>query len=337
MIEARLYEKLDEERVHCHLCAHECRIQEGHQGVCQVRENRAGTLYTLVYGQTIAQHVDPIEKKPLYHFYPGSSAFSIATPGCNFRCRWCQNWSISQLPRERRFVAGRASKPEEIVEAAQRANCTSIAYTYTEPTIFYEYAYDVSVLAREAGLKNVFVTNGFMTGEMLEAYDPYLDAANVDLKAFREETYRRYVGARLAPILEAMKKMKALGIWLEVTTLIIPGINDEDAELQDAANFIAEELGAETPWHLSRFTPMYEMSDRPPTPIATLRRAEEIGKAAGLHYVYVGNIVGESNTDCHNCGALLTRRSGFRILSNRITEEATCSNCGAGVAGVGMA
>jgi pyruvate formate lyase activating enzyme len=271
-------------------------IADGKRGVCQVRENRDGTLYTLVYGRTISQHVDPVEKKPLYHFYPGSTAYSIATPGCNFRCQWCQNWEISQMPREQHLISGHKASPEQIVAATQRAGCQSIAYTYTEPTIFFEYAYDTARLAHAAGLANLYITNGYMTVEMLETFHPYLDAANVDLKAFRKKTYHRYVGAGLQPVLDSMKTMKRMGIWLEVTTLVIPGLNDDSAELRDEAQFIANELGVDTPWHISRFFPAYKMTDVPPTPLATLQRARQIGLEEGLHYVYVGNIPDDNRT-----------------------------------------
>lgn len=336
MKEAMLYEKLSDNRARCNLCAHRCIIADGKKGICLVRENRGGTLYTLVYGRTIAQHVDPVEKKPLFHFYPGSTAYSIATPGCNFRCRWCQNWEISQMPRERHLIMGQEASPEQIVAAAKHAGCRSIAYTYTEPTVFFEYAYDTACLAHEAGLANIYVTNGYMTEEMLETFDPYLDAANVDLKAFRDETYRKYVGAHLQPVLDAMKAMKRLGIWLEVTTLVIPGVNDDDGELKDAADFVATELGPDTPWHISRFFPAYKMTDVPPTPIETLQRAREIGLEAGLCYVYVGNVPDEENTTCHKCGRLLIRRVGFHVVENHVSDG-RCPYCGAPVAGVGMA
>jgi pyruvate formate lyase activating enzyme len=202
MKEAMLYEKLPDNRIRCNLCAHRCSIIDGKKGICQVRENRDGTLYTLVYGRTISQNIDPIEKKPLFHFYPGSTAYSIATPGCNFRCAWCQNWEISQMPKQQHLIAGYEATPEQIVTQARRWGCRSIAYTYTEPTIFFEYAYDTARLARAAGLANIFVTNGYMTEEMLEIFQPYLDAANVDLKAFRDKTYRKYVGVRLQPVLD---------------------------------------------------------------------------------------------------------------------------------------
>jgi pyruvate formate lyase activating enzyme len=331
-----LYERLPNGKVRCHLCAHRCVIADGGKGLCQVRENRDGTLYTLVYGRAIAQHVDPIEKKPLLHFYPGTRAYSMATAGCNFRCQWCQNWEISQIVRERHLVMGEERTPEEIVSAAQRSRCQSIAYTYTEPTIFFEYAYDTARLAHEAGLTNVYVSNGYMTQEMLETFQPYLDAANIDLKAFRDETYRRYVGARLQPVLDAMKVMKRLGIWLEVTTLVIPGVNDDEEELRDAADFVADELGVETPWHISRFFPTYKMTDVPATPVKTLLRAREIGLETGLHHVYVGNVSDEANTVCHVCGKTLIRRAGYTILENHVQPDGRCPKCGTPVAGVGM-
>jgi pyruvate formate lyase activating enzyme len=334
--EAMLYEKLDENRVQCHLCAHHCKINEGKRGICHVRENKDGTLYTLVYGRTISQHVDPVEKKPLQHFYPGSKAYSIATVGCNFRCQWCQNADISQMPRERHFIMGEEASPETIVAGAKRAGCRSIAYTYTEPTIFFEYAYDTARLAHEEEIANIYVTNGFMSAEMLETFDPHLDAANVDLKAFRDETYREYVGGRLQPVLDSLKMMKDLGVWVEVTTLVVPGINDDEAELRDAARFVAQELGVETPWHISRFHPSYQMRDRPPTPMETLRRAQEIGQEEGLRYIYVGNIPGESNTVCHACGQVLIRRSGYWLMANNVGPNDTCPNCRTTVSGVGM-
>jgi pyruvate formate lyase activating enzyme len=331
-----LYERLSDDQVRCHLCAHCCTIADGKRGICHVRENRGGTLYTLAYGRTIAQHVDPVEKKPLFHFCPGTTAYSIATPGCNFRCRWCQNWDISQAPREQHLLAGEPANPEQIVAEAKRVGCRSIAYTYTEPTVFFEYAYETARLAHDAGLANIYVTNGYMTEEMLETFHPCLDAANVDLKAFRDETYRKYVGARLQPVLDSLRVMKRLGIWLEVTTLVIPGINDDNGELKDAAEFVADEFGVETPWHVSRFFPAYKMTDVPSTSVETLNRAREIGLEAGLRYVYVGNVPGEANTVCHECGKTLVRRSGYRVPENHIQPDGRCPICGTPVAGVGM-
>jgi len=337
MKEALLYEKLQDNKVRCLLCAHLCLIGEGRKGLCRVRENRDGTLYTLVYGRTISRHVDPVEKKPLFHFHPGSSAYSIATPGCNFRCRWCQNWEISQMPREKHLISGEEATPEQIVAAAQEEGCRSIAYTYTEPTVFFEYAYETACLAHDAGLANIYVTNGYMTPEMLGMIRPCLDAANVDLKAFRDETYRKYVGARLQPVLDTLKRMKTLGIWLEVTTLVIPGVNDEQAELHDAADFIVRELGADTPWHISRFFPHYKMKEVPPTPMATLRQAEQIGLAAGLRYVYVGNVRDAANTVCPECSHLLIQRFDVAVVENRLDPDGRCPVCGTAVPGVGMA
>lgn len=314
MKEAILYEKLDNGYVRCHLCAHRCKIAPAKSGICGVRENRRGTLYTLVHGTSIAESIDPIEKKPLFHVYPGSKSYSIATVGCNFRCDFCQNYDISQIPRSEGKIRGRSSMPEEIIERALRTGSKTIAYTYTEPTIFLEYALDTGMMAHEKGIKNVFVTNGFMTGEALEEIAPCLDAANVDLKSFRNEFYEKYCGGKLQPVLDSLKKMKDLGIWVEVTTLIIPTLNDDREELRDIARYI-HSLGPETPWHISRFHPQYRMENLPPTPLATIHMASEIGKEAGLKYVYSGNVPGDEgeNTCCSNCGRLLIKRYGFNV------------------------
>jgi len=337
MHEAMLYERLDNQRVHCYLCSHHCRISEGKSGVCLVRMNRGGTLYTLVYGQSISQQIDPIEKKPLFHFHPGTSSFSVATVGCNFRCRFCQNWHISQTLRDGGPLMGEPLSPKEMVAQARRAGCPSISYTYTEPTIFFEYAYDSARLAHEAGIKNVFVTNGYMTAQALETIKPYLDAANVDLKGFSESFYRHNAGARLAPVLDSLRLMKKLGIWVEVTTLLVPGLNDSDAEISEAASFVAKELGVDTPWHLSRFYPAYKLTDVAPTPVETLRRARRIGQEAGLHYVYEGNVPGSpgEHTHCPQCGQTLIARHGYSILKYNITQG-KCFKCGAEIAGVGL-
>jgi pyruvate formate lyase activating enzyme len=344
MKEALLYEVLDNQRVRCHLCAHRCIIKPGHKGVCLVRENQEGVLYTLVYGIPLSQAVDPVEKKPLFHFYPGSTAFSIATVGCNFRCSFCQNADISQMPRDRGQIVGRQATPEEVVHNAQRYGSRSIAYTYTEPTIFFEYSYDIARLAAEVGIASVYVTNGYMTAEMLELFrgvsnghEPWLDAANVDLKAFRDETYKTVCGARLQPVLDSLRKMVELGIWVEVTTLVVPELNDSDAELNDIAQFIATELGVETPWHVSRFHPDYQMHDRGATPAATLRRAYELGREAGLRYVYVGNMPGAhlEDTLCPNCGQTVIGRWGFQVTQHN-TRDGKCTHCDTLIDGVGM-
>jgi len=325
--EAMLYEKTDGNHIRCSLCAHRCRIKPSDRGICGVRENRDGTLFSLVYGRVIAENVDPIEKKPLFHVLPGSKSFSIATVGCNFRCTFCQNHDISQTPRETGSIFGRESTPEKMVEKARKTGSKTIAYTYTEPTIYFEFAYNTAKMAHEKGLKNVFVTNGFMTEEAIESISPYLHAANVDLKAFREDFYKKHCGARLQPVLDSLKKMKSLGIWVEVTTLLIPTLNDSNEELRQIAEFI-HSLGAETPWHISRFHPRYRMDDLPPTPVASIHRAAEIGKTAGLKYVYSGNIPGDEgeNTFCSHCKELLIDRHGFYI--ERINLEDThCPRC----------
>ncbi|MGA2781872.1 MAG: AmmeMemoRadiSam system radical SAM enzyme [Smithella sp.] len=332
--EAMLYEKLEGGQVRCNLCAHRCAIKPGRRGVCGVRENRDGVLYSLVYGTLIAENIDPIEKKPFFHVYPASKSYSIATVGCNFNCEFCQNHDISQMPRSTRMITGEDFLPAEIVARAKKSSSKTIAYTYTEPTIYFELAYDTAKIAVENGLKNVFVTNGFMTTETIETVAPYLTAANVDLKSFRDEFYKKRCGARLNPVLESLKKMKEMGIWVEITTLLIPALNDSDEELKDLAQFITE-LGVETPWHISRFHPQFKMLNVPVTPVSSLHKAVEIGKQAGLKYVYSGNVPGDEgeNTKCFNCGNLLIERCGFRIVSIKLTGN-KCSKCGTELEGV---
>jgi pyruvate formate lyase activating enzyme len=332
--EAMLWRVLEEGRVECFLCAHRCRVAPAKVGVCGVRENRQGQLVTHVYGEVIAAHIDPIEKKPLYHFLPGTTSFSIATAGCNFRCPFCQNWQISQAgKKDKGFGGGQALSPEEVVQEAKKRGCRSISYTYTEPTIFFEYAYDTAKLAREAGLANVFVTNGYMTAEALRLIQPHLDAANVDLKAFQDETYKKVCGARLGPVLDSIRLMRELGIWVEVTTLVVPGMNDRDKELAAIARFIAS-LSPEIPWHISRFHPDYKYTQTPATPIETLQKAAALARQAGLKFIYIGNVWGESeDTVCPRCGKVLIRRSGFSVEENRV-KAGKCSSCGSPIAGV---
>jgi len=337
MREAELYHQLENGLVACDLCAHACRLKPGRTGICGIRVNRDGKLYTRVADLVIAAHVDPIEKKPFYHVLPASSSYSLAAPGCNFRCRHCQNHEISQMPFIRGELVGESRRPGELVREAVACGCRSIAYTYTEPTIFFEYSYDTARLAREAGIANVYVSNGYMSAEMLELFHPWLDAANIDLKTFCDETYRKYTGGELQPVLDSLKKIHDDGIWLEITTLVIPGVNDDPRELQEIAEFIATELGIETPWHLSRFFPQYKVRQMPPTPPDTLHRAEEVGRAAGLKYVYLGNLATETDTCCPACGKILIRRSGFEIGSNRVDNNGCCPDCGEAIAGVGMA
>lgn len=330
------YEKLGDGKVICQLCPHYCRIGRGKRGICGVRENREGKLYSLVYGKVVSSAIDPIEKKPLYHFYPGSDAFSLATVGCNLRCVNCQNYSISQLPRERGEIAGKDYTPESIVSQAKRSGCKSIAYTYTEPTIFFEFAYDTSRLAHKELIKNIFVTNGYMNKDVLLKISSYLDAANVDLKSFSEDFYRKNCGGKLTPVLETLKLMKKIGTWIEVTTLIIPTLNDSTEELKRIAEFIVN-LGSDTPWHLSRFYPTYKLNDLLSTSTETLHLARQIGLEAGLRYVYTGNVPGDEgeNTYCYNCGRALIQRYGYRIEKFYL-EEGRCKFCQAKIDGVGM-
>jgi len=336
MKEAMFLRRLKGQEIRCDLCAHHCVIEDGQAGICKVRANKGGTLYTLVYGKAVATHVDPIEKKPLFHFQPGSITFSLATVGCNFRCAHCQNADISILPTHHGDIVGQDVMPEEIVAAAEKSGCQSIAYTYTEPTIFFEYAYDSARLASEKGIGNVFVTNGFMTEEALRTIQPHLDAANVDLKSFSDDHYRQVCGARLQPVLDSLQLMKNLGIWLEVTTLIIPTLNDSEKELRQIAEFIFS-LGPETPWHISQFHPTYQMTHLPFTPVESLRRGREIGLEVGLRYVYTGNVPGDKgeSTFCHHCGQRLIHRYGYSILENRL-RKAHCDRCGAEIDGVGL-
>jgi pyruvate formate lyase activating enzyme len=332
--EAMLYSISGEQKVSCFLCHHNCEIAPSKFGVCGVRQNRGGKLFTLVYGDAIAAHVDPIEKKPLYHFFPGTTSFSIATIGCNFRCPFCQNWQISQASKRKDSrSAGGELLPQEVVHAAKKYGCQSISYTYTEPTIFFEYAYDTAKLAKKDGLANIFVTNGYMSREALEAIKPYLDACNVDLKAFSENFYKEMCGAHLQPVLDSIRQMKDMDIWVEITTLIIPGQNDSGEELTQIARFISE-VDPNIPWHISRFHPDYKYTDASATPLDSLRLAYTIGKKEGLHYIYIGNVIGESEgTVCPECHQTLIRRQGFYISDNKI-RDARCPFCSHLIAGI---
>ncbi len=328
MKEAMLYTKRDEGKTACTLCSHRCVIAVGKRGSCHVRVNRGGTLYTLAYGKVIARHVDPIEKKPLFHFLPGTFAYSIATMGCNFRCYFCQNWEISQYLDENDTLPGRPLAPETAVEDASGSGCSSIAYTYTEPTIFFEYAYDIAVLAHRKGLKNIFVTNGYQTPQTVEKMKGVIDAANVDLKSFSDEFYRKVCSARLRPVLEAIRLMHEAGIHIEVTTLVVPDQNDSDEELTGIASFIAD-ISPDIPWHVSRFYPNYKDLATPPTPRETIRRAARIGREQGLRYVFAGNLPGEGDEDsvCPHCGKTVIARSGYSVRALRL-EGNCCGNCG---------
>ncbi|HAY21218.1 AmmeMemoRadiSam system radical SAM enzyme [Desulfobacca acetoxidans] len=335
MQQARFYEVEEDNKVKCYLCAHGCVIDPGKRGICMVRENRDGVLYSLVYGKIISRNVDPIEKKPLFHFLPGSRSFSIATVGCNLQCQHCQNYEISQWPRLRKNgFPGDDLTPSQIVAEAKSSGSLSIAYTYTEPTIFAEFAYDTAVLAKGEGIRNVFVSNGFMSERSATTMAEVIDADNIDLKSFSDSFYRKICKARLQPVLDTIERMKHLGVWVEVTTLIIPGLNDSDQELKEIADFI-KGVGVDIPWHVSAFYPTYKMLDRPRTPVATLRRARQIGLEAGLRYVYTGNIPGENGekTFCYACGAMVIDRFGYAINQN-LLKNGACPQCGARIDGV---
>ena len=334
--QAVLWESAEDRKVRCRLCGFRCAIEAGQLGHCAVRKNVDGTLYSLSYDKVCAAGADPIEKKPLFHFQPGTQSFSIATMGCNFRCSFCQNWQISQAALEDGRIEGQAVSPEQIVRAAGRSGCRSIAYTYTEPTVFMELCHDCGRLAAEQGLANVFVSNGYMTREAIDLAAGWLDGINVDLKAFSEDYYTRLCKARLQPVLDTIAYIaQETDIWMEVTTLLVPGENDSEEELKRLAEFLVRQAGPDVPWHISRFHPQYEYLEAQATPLESLERAERIGKEAGLRYVYLGNVPGSrsESTFCYACGRVLIERTGYRINANHITNS-QCPDCGAAIAGV---
>ncbi|RJQ50348.1 MAG: AmmeMemoRadiSam system radical SAM enzyme [Nitrospiraceae bacterium] len=333
MKEARFYEKFEKRKIKCFLCAHNCLILEGRRGICGVRENREGVLYSLVYGKLIAMNIDPIEKKPLFHFYPASTSYSISTVGCNFRCKHCQNYDISQYPKIHNEIPGESIPPEQVVAAAERTGCKSISYTYTEPTIFLEFAYDCARIAHERGIKNVFVSNGYTGPEAVKAIAPYLDGNNIDLKG-DDEFYKKICGARVQPVLDTIKLMKELGVWVEVTTLVIPAYNDSEKTINDIIDFILS-VDPAIPWHVSQFYPTYQLMDCPRTPVETLKKIRDMGMRKGLKYVYTGNIPGErgENTLCPKCGEVLIERLGYRIAYNKI-QDGACYKCKTKIEGV---
>ena len=332
-----LAERQPDGSVRCNVCAHRCLVRPGREGICHVRENRDGTLVSTAYGQVVAAALDPIEKKPLFHVEPGSRAWSIATPGCPFHCTFCQNWEIAQGPRLGIRLPVRPTSPETVVADALEAEADAIAYTYVEPTVFLEYALDVGVRAREAGLRNLFITDGYATPEAARLLATVMDAANVDLKSFDDRFYRRMCGARLQPVLDAIVAMREAGIFLELTTLVIPGHNDDDANLRALTRWIVEQLGAETPWHISRFYPNYRLLDAPPTSVASLRRAADIGRESGLAHVYIGNApdLDAEDTRCAGCGGVVIERHGYRVR-NHLRPDGTCRDCGRRLAGIGL-
>jgi len=326
--EALYYEKREDGKVQCHLCPHTCVILQGKTGICRVRENREGVLYTKIYGEVSSVAMDPIEKKPLYHFYPGSSILSIGTVGCSFRCRFCQNYSISQNPDH----PTQYYSPEDLVSIAKNRDSVGIAYTYTEPLIWYEYVLDCCKLARKAGLRNVFVTNGYINREPLMELLPFADAFNIDLKGMNEDFYRKEVGGKLKGVLDTIAEVsKHREIVLEVTTLVIPGYNDSDEEMEELTGFLSS-LRPDIPYHLSAYYPMYQFT-APPTPLRTLERLKKVAMLK-MQYVYLGNVSGPTNTLCHNCGALLVERHGYAVRIGQY-NEGKCTSCGTAVSIVG--
>ncbi len=321
--------------VSCKVCAHGCHLKEGQRGICAVRQNIEGKLVLLNYGRLVAESIDPIEKKPLFHLLPGSLSYSISTRGCNFRCSHCQNASISQVGRKENVAAsGVQKKPEEVVAAAVAGGCHSISYTYVEPTVFFEYAYDCCNLAIKQGIKNVFVSNGYMTRETIKLLAPLLSAVNIDIKSFSDSFYKKICGARLQPVLDSVKLLKELGVWVEVTTLVIPGLNDSTEELSDIASFLAS-IDTSIPWHVTGFYPAYRMMSVEPTSVTTLKRARQIGLEKGLKYVYAGNRPGSADEDtiCPVCDHRIIVRHGFRV-ENISIRAGCCPECGEPIPGV---
>ena len=332
---AVLWDKKDNDKVACKLCSFRCVIPEGKLGHCAVRKNIGGVLYSLNYHKVCAASADPIEKKPLFHFLPATASYSISTPGCNFQCDFCQNWQISQMALESGCIDGQDYPPDQVIEEAKISLCDSIAYTYTEPTIFMELCADCARLAKQAGLKNIFVSNGYMTPEAVDFASEWLDAINIDLKSFSDDYYKKLCKARLAPVLDTIKYIaNNTDIWMELTTLIIPGDNDSDDELKSIADFIVENAGCDTPWHVSRFFPMYQMDSKHPTPAKTLERACEIGKQAGLRYIYTGNLpsANAESTACYNCGEIVISRVGYTVKDINL-QDGACPNCKTKIAG----
>lgn len=334
---AWMSEKKSEGKVLCKACSQRCLLKEGEYGKCGIRKNEDGELYLTVYGLAAAYNIDPIEKKPLFHFLPNSQILSIGTVGCNFSCKFCQNYEISQYPKEHNYqVFGTTLMPQTIVNIAKTEKIPSIAFTYNEPVVVFEYAYDTFKLAKQHGIKTVFVSSGYETKDAVDMIAPYLDANNIDLKAFTDRFYREICGARLKPVLDAIEYHYKKGIWIEITTLIIPGENDSPEELRNIAKFIAS-IDKNIPWHISRFYPMYKMLDKPPTPISKLKEAYEIGKEEGLKYVYVGNIIDEDreSTYCPTCNFKVIERSGYvgQYVKNHLVDG-RCPKCNTQIAGV---
>lgn len=333
LVEARYYEKLANRKIKCVLCPRECVIDDLERGYCGGRENINGTYYTLVYGKPCTAHIDPIEKKPLYHFMPGTEAFSIATAGCNVLCKFCQNWQISQSRPEQ--VRSFDMPPAKVAQIARENNCPSIAYTYTEPVIFTEYVHDSAIEGHKRGVKSVMISNGYIQAKPMKDLCKVLDAVKIDLKAFTERFYKELVSGHLRPVLDTLVLLRAENMWTEIVYLVIPGQNDDEKELRDLSKWIINELGPDVPIHFTRFHPQYRLTNLPPTPIRVLKKARQIALDAGIHFVYTGNVPGDpgENTYCPSCNTMLIRRIGFSIVDNKIKNGA-CPKCGTEIPGV---
>jgi pyruvate formate lyase activating enzyme len=330
---ARYQEKLPDHVVSCHLCPHNCTIHDGKHGICHTRVNYMGELYSIAYGNPCSVSIDPIEKKPLFHFFPGTKIFSLATAGCNFRCLNCQNWQISQT--RPKYHEHYELLPEDVVQNAISHEIDSIAFTYTEPTVFYEYIYDTAKVAHEKGLKTVIVSNGFINEKPLLDLCPYLDAANIDLKCFDDSVYHQLTGGRLQPVLDTLKTLKDRGVWLEITNLLVPGFSESKEMIGAMCDWLVENEFADTPLHFSRFFPTYKLSHLPPTSESALIRVKEIAEKKGMKYVYIGNIpaLNGENTYCPACKQMLVERNGYEVKRNLI-HKGLCSFCGEPIAGV---
>jgi pyruvate formate lyase activating enzyme len=331
--EARYYEKLSHKKIHCLLCPRECVIDDRERGYCGVRENREGIYYTMVYARPCTYHADPIEKKPLFHFYPGTTAFSIATAGCNVNCKMCQNWEISQVRPEQ--VRSIYMPPQEVADMAKKYNCLSIAYTYSEPVIFYEYMEDTIIAGHEQNIKSAVITGGYIKQKPLINLAKLADAIKVDLKAYSEKYYRDIVNGELKPVLDGLITMTKQGVWTEIVYLVVPGLNDSDQEFRGLAKWITQYLGKDVPVHFTKFYPQYLLKNLPPTPLQTLERAKAIADAEGLHYVYVGNVPGHTaeNTYCPKCGSIIVERIGYTVKNIRIKNDC-CTKCHTRIAGI---
>ncbi len=333
LVEARHYKKLDELKVECGICPRKCRVADLERGYCGVRENRGGTYYTLVHSRVCAMHIDPIEKKPLFHFMPGTDAFSVATAGCNMECLFCQNWQISQFRPEQ--VDARLLSPEQCAAAAARNGCTSIAYTYSEPVVFYEYMYDCAVAGRKRGVRSVMISNGYIQHDPMAELCGVLDAVKIDFKAFTEKFYVETCHGKLEPVLDTLRLLKEKKMWFEMVVLVVPTLNDDRTEFENMCKWIVKELGPDVPVHFTRFHPTYKLQNLPPTPVKTLETARKIAMNEGIHFPYLGNVPGHpgEHTYCPGCGAVLIRRLGFQILEMNI-KDGKCPTCGISIPGV---